>query len=160
MSHPTQGQNHIPPEVASNLAALILRSVSIEPSGCWIRTRRDGTPHDWYTKVHTPVDGKRTYFYAHRIMFVRSHGPIPEGFTVDHLCEVPACCNPAHLRAVPHHANVLRSRTNFYAINARKTHCIHGHELPPYRRGGKRNCVECRRLASARYRARKRGAAA
>lgn len=38
--------------------------------------------------------------YAHRVAFEIHHGPIPEGFEVDHICHVTDCVNPEHLRAV------------------------------------------------------------
>jgi hypothetical protein len=89
-------------------------------------------------------------------MCTYAHGPIPDGYTVDHLCNVRLCCNPDHLKAVPHHENVNRGENNFYAINARKTHCVRGHELPPYVVGGVRICKACRIIAQREYRARKR----
>lgn len=158
MTHPTQGQNPIPVELAQELAPVILRDTVCEPDGCWIRTK--SVKSNGYTHVSRRVDGERRYYLAHRVMLVATTGVDLSGLTVDHVCEVRACCNPEHLRASEHHKNVLRSRNNPYAINARKTHCIHGHELPPYKRGGKRKCAECRRIASAEYRSRRAGVGA
>jgi hypothetical protein len=53
-------------------------------------------------------------------VFVHYYGEIPEGLTIDHMCERPACVNPKHLQAVTHRQNVLRSRKNFYAVKARQ----------------------------------------
>lgn len=158
MSHPTQGQNPISRDLAESFIDRIMRTIEQRAGGCWVRTVSLNS--QGYSHVSRRPDGKRTYYYAHRIMYVAFVGPIPDGHTIDHICEVRACCNPQHLRAVVHGDNVLRGRNNPYAINARKTHCIRGHELPPYERGKTRRCRECARLYQAAYAARKRSEAA
>ena len=40
-------------------------------------------------------NGRQTY--AHRVSYQLHVGPIPPGHFVLHRCDVPACCNPAHL---------------------------------------------------------------
>jgi hypothetical protein len=81
-------------------------------------------------------------------------GPIPDGLHLDHLCRVRHCVNPAHLEPVTHAENVLRGE-GISAVNARKTHCKHGHPLSGenlyLRPDGGRQCRECRRQASLRY---------
>ena len=41
---------------------------------------------------------KPTEMYAHRYAWVKANGPIPEGAEIDHICHIPLCCNPDHLR--------------------------------------------------------------
>jgi hypothetical protein len=43
-------------------------------------------------------DGRCSVDYGHRIAFEVTYGPPPDGMAVMHTCDVPACCNPAHLR--------------------------------------------------------------
>lgn len=49
---------------------------------------------------------------------------------IDHLCRNTLCVNPDHLEPVTNKENSLRG-VSFSAVNARKTHCIHGHEYTP-----------------------------
>lgn len=91
---------------------------------------------------------------VHRLAYEVLVGPIPEGMEIDHLCRVRNCMEPAHLEAVTRRVNSLRSES-FAAINARKTHCIHGHEFTPentyYRTPTHRQCRQCGREAALRY---------
>jgi hypothetical protein len=41
--------------------------------------------------------GERRQAQAHRVSWRLAHGDIPEGISVLHSCDVPACENPAHL---------------------------------------------------------------
>lgn len=91
--------------------------------------------------------------YAHHFAYELHKGPIPEGLTLDHLCRVRACVNPDHLEAVTQRENTLRG-TSAIAVNAKKTHCNHGHAFVPANTGqtgrGGRYCKECGRIKSLR----------
>lgn len=83
---------------------------------------------------------------VHKIAYQKARGPIAEGLTLDHRCLNRACFNPDHLELVTGRVNTLRSG-NPCAKNARKTHCIRGHELPTDRNSrGKRECATCRKI--------------
>lgn len=104
--------------------------------------------------------GSRGYpVKAHRIAYGLLAGEIPDGSILDHVCHngdkcCPggdsclhrACVNPGHLEPVTNEENILRGNWG-PVVNARKTHCIHGHEFTEentYRpkRGG-RQCYAC-----------------
>lgn len=53
------------------------------------------------------ADGSQ--FYAHRRSHELIKGPIPLGYTIDHLCRNKQCVNPWHLEAVTQRENCLRA---------------------------------------------------
>lgn len=96
----------------------------------------------------------RRKLMAHRVVYELREGAIPEGFQLDHLCRNRACVFPGHLEPVIARTNVLRG-TGHSAVNARKTHCIHGHEFTDENTyidpRGWRACRACGREAQRRY---------
>jgi hypothetical protein len=91
---------------------------------------------------------------AHRYIYERLVGPIPEGLTIDHLCKNTRCVNPRHLEPVTAGVNTLRG-DGPSGQNLRKTHCMRGHEFTPENirrtsRGG-RGCIACFREYDARW---------
>ncbi len=111
-----------------------------DEDGCWLWTAaldQDGYGLFW--------DGRKTV-RAHRWAYEQLHGPIPEGRELDHLCRTHACVRSSHLEPVTQRENILRG-VGFAAANARKTHCLRGHEFTPentyVREGGWRVCRQC-----------------
>jgi hypothetical protein len=97
--------------------------------------------------------------FVHRLMYEWTFGSIPEGMQLDHLCRNRACCNPAHLEPVTRRENILRGASP-HAKNARKTHCVNGHEFTPentYEPPGMPGCRHCRLCLSERSRGRPSG---
>jgi len=93
---------------------------------------------------------------AHRVSYNLFKGWIPEDLEIDHICNVRSCVNPDHLRAVTGRFNTLRGNC-VSAVNARKTHCIHGHKFSPdniYTKPGAppyyRACRKCLGVSSRR----------
>lgn len=110
----------------------------------WTATRQScGYGHFWH---NGRMEG------AHRFAWKEANGPIPEGMTIDHLCKVRHCVNPAHMDVVTLKENLRRS-DGACAINGRKTHCSRGHPFDDVNTGQWRNeryCKACRRGVRAR----------
>jgi hypothetical protein len=74
---------------------------------------------------------------AHRLAYIRSKGPVPDGYDIDHLCRNRSCVNPDHLEAVTRRDNIRRgARTKLnpdivkelrvlYAVNMLCQHTEH-----------------------------------
>lgn len=93
---------------------------------------------------------------AHRLSYETFIGPIPEGLTIDHLCNNTSCINPQHLQPKTQKDNTLSSKINIATINKAKTHCPKGHEYNIVNtfvhKDGRRDCRTCRNASSlARY---------
>lgn len=73
-------------------------------SPCWIWQR--GLDNKGYGQIIR--SGKR--IRAHVIYYRRYVDDVPTGMELDHLCRVPACCNPEHLEAVTHADNMRRAK--------------------------------------------------
>lgn len=112
---------------------------------CWLWTGALGGHNDSYGRFQ--VDGKM--HPAHRWHYEQIHGPINRFLVLDHLCKRTRCVSDLHLEIVTQQTNVLRGN-GFTAINAVKTHCLHGHEFTAenteVRSNGHRRCITCRRL--------------
>jgi hypothetical protein len=132
----------------TDLPERISTKIAVDPNGCWLWT---GAKTRGYGSAS--FDGRR--YRAHRLTYELLVGPIPEGLTLDHLCRVTACVNPAHLEPVTQKENIRRGETG---ENMRsKTHCPMGHPfdekntyLDPK---GHRRCRECRRQYRQTWRA-------
>ena len=63
------------------------------PDDCWEFTgsRKGGKQPYGNIGLNGKVD------VAHRVAYMVSKGPIPEGMVVRHTCNNPPCCNPNHL---------------------------------------------------------------
>jgi hypothetical protein len=92
--------------IRGHVAALKVRWIEEDrghETPCWIW--QGATIGKGYGRVNVP---ERETF-AHVVEWEKVNGPVPEGLELDHLCRVPACCNPAHLEAVTHAENMRRA---------------------------------------------------
>lgn len=108
--------------------------------GCWLWT---GHLNMGYGQFFIKRKGKTKRFLAHRFSFSLVK-PIPRGMTLDHLCRVRHCVNPAHLEPVSNAENVLRGNSPT-AIAHRTGLCGRGHPLGPPNSRGQRPCPICRK---------------
>lgn len=124
---------------------------------CWVWTA--GLNHEGYGKFW--LNGRT--IAAHRVAYILTSGPIPEGLTIDHLCRVRACVRPDHLEAVTIQENLARAPLALGGFNARKTHCPQGHAYDEantrVRPDGRRLCRSCDRARSAQRWAKQRAVA-
>lgn len=123
----------------------IMRRVTKADDGCWIfggYLNRTG-----YGQVTLSHEEGRAL--VHRVVYMRLVGPIGAGLDLDHLCRVPACCNPTHLEPVTHAENIRRGlfpaalRAKYAAL----THCGSGHPRTSANvrltKEGRRRCRPC-----------------
>jgi hypothetical protein len=115
----------------------------------WATVNKTSTCWQWLGSQHKGYGRFRVNgceWPAHRWAYELTHRPIPDGLQIDHLCRNRACVNPAHMELVTARENVLRG-TGLTAINARKTHCAHGHPFDEvntkHRPNGGRRCKAC-----------------
>jgi hypothetical protein len=148
-----------------------LAYVANDDNGCWIwQGYRNPGGYGMFGGLRRGL--------AHRFSYEHYVGPIPAGLQMDHLCNVPACVNPAHLEPVTRKENMRRAherreRNGLYLYsgvaeaNGTKTHCVNGHELTPenvyYEKSNKssalgpaRKCRACRARRRREYNERQR----
>lgn len=131
-------------------------------TGCWLWTAYKNPRGYGQFGVGSRSDGTASVRPAHRWAYEHWVGPIAERLTIDHLCRVRECVNPAHLEAVTQAVNTSRGQT-LQAENAAKTHCHQGHEFTPENtlignngHGSSRICRTCKRERQRRRRERLR----
>lgn len=68
----------------------------------WAKVDRRGPDECWPWTASLLTDGYGNFRFegkawpAHRWLWVQTHGPIPDGLVVRHVCDNPPCVNPAH----------------------------------------------------------------
>lgn len=125
----------------------LMKSVEVVTDSCWIWTgplERDGYARQM--KVGSRTDNTRKMVRPHRFSYTQFVGPIPDGYTIDHLCRIRCCVNPEHLEPVSAAENTQRG------YRATKMYCRHGHPLFGDNMGlvtktGFRFCRTCHRQA-------------
>jgi hypothetical protein len=73
-------------------------------SGCWLWTAAT-------IRGYGQIALNRKPAYAHRLSWELAHGPIPDGLSVLHTCDVPLCVRPDHLFLGSQQDNLTDART-------------------------------------------------
>lgn len=124
---------------------------------CWLWTGSIGTRG--YGFIHVRELGKSRTILVHRYAYILHSGSIPARQTLDHLCRIRHCVNPAHLEVVSRWENVRRGNT-ITGNNMRKIVCKHGHvfdtENTYIDKNGGRHCLACQEHRDRAYKAKKR----
>lgn len=131
----------------------VYRRIEVHPLGCWNWT--GAVNHGGYGIIQLGRGSGTDR--THRVVYEAEVGPIPDEYTIDHLCQNPACCNPTHLEPVTRAENARRQNAAGRGNGNRdRTHCQRGHpfdEANTYiRPDGNRTCRACRNAAHYRWR--------
>lgn len=109
-------------------------------NNCWEWTgfqTKEGYGRFWFKGKSIPT---------HHFPYIIEDIEIPKGMHLDHLCRNTICVNKKHTEIVTPTENTLRG-IGPTAINAKKTHCIHDHELSGENliitKKGNRQCKRC-----------------
>lgn len=127
---------HIPED-----AKFTMRDRRVEPcpmTGCWLWT--GSLSRGGYGECHAEGASCRK---AHRMVWQRLVGPIPDGMVLDHICRERSCVNPDHLRVVTRRQNALENSLGLTAINAKRVDCLVCGEPLGYDNRGRRECRPC-----------------
>jgi hypothetical protein len=93
------------------------------PKRFWAKVQRTATCWSWTGWIndhgygHFGVNNTKTV-KAHRYAYELLVGSIPAGLVLDHLCQVRACVNPAHLEPVTMAENTRRAVAARQAVSA------------------------------------------
>ncbi len=75
----------------------IFRTCKINENGCWIWQGYKCAPRNQYGLTSLAINGPKKKCLSHRAAYILWKGVIPCDFFVLHSCDIPLCCNPAHL---------------------------------------------------------------
>jgi HNH endonuclease len=97
----------------------ILSRIQVHPTtGChlWLGCRD--------SRGYGRVTINQKLLFVHRVVWKYFKGDIPAGMVLDHLCLVPRCCNPEHIRVTTLAENTMAPGSRALgAVNSRKTCC-------------------------------------
>lgn len=113
----------------------------VDEKGCWIFAGckdRSG---------YGIIKYQNKNFKAHRYMFLKHKGSIPDGLVIRHACNTTSCINPSHLLLGTQAQNMQDK------IESKKSWCAGGHELTyqnSYRYNNRTICKTCKAIIRAK----------
>src|ERR1039458_3434543 len=113
-------------EITIQIEQRFWRRVEQTEDECW--EWLGGLDKDGYGQMTIRCHGKQVCFRAHRLSLLIHQRPLEMGSQIDHLCRNKRCVRPDHLEVVTSKENNARSNSPS-ALNAKKTHCLRGHEF-------------------------------
>lgn len=122
------------------ILAKVRERVELTETGCWywkLKKTEGG-----YARMYF----KGQYHAVTRLVYAAVHGPFDKNLDICHTCDNPACCNPQHIWAGEHQANLQDGSKKKRLQGQWKTHCKRGHplsgdNLSPYSKF--RGCLIC-----------------
>ena len=123
--------NSVP--VPARVAQRAYERVEVNEDGCWISTY--SVASHGYAQIGWQDAGSRHVVLAHRAAWVHVNGQMPLGMTLDHLCKVRRCVNPAHLRMLPNYENARRTHGRDWPLGQ----CANGHDATHLKKSTRSN---------------------
>lgn len=117
------------------------------PTPCWIWTGPVDPKGYGKTVVGSRQNNTRRTERVHLAAYREIVGPVGEGLTLDHMCEMKTCWNPEHLDECTNAENKRRAR--WRAHTCRRGH-LRTEESVYIRPNGKLQCRLCRKLETLR----------
>lgn len=85
--------------------------VGVNDKGCHSVVSHKLNADGYFRKVFKTATGK-SWVMFHRFVWEQEKGPIPEGYTIDHLCNNRACCNIHHLQVLTRTDHAVKTNIN------------------------------------------------
>jgi len=130
------------------IAQRMVRGSTRDPNGCVIWRRAKNSRG--YGCIY--FEGKVRL--AHRVAWYLEYEKWPDpSLVVDHICEVKACVNVAHLRLLTSAENIARSPLSPMNAKLSRTGCCRGHDYTPETvridSKGHRQCRLCEKIRAS-----------
>lgn len=93
-------------------------TLRVTVDGCIVSTSHK-TNKDGYLRIRgdrVTGAGRKPLIMAHRLVWEKIHGEIPEGHEVDHICGTRGCINECHLQVLSRAAHLDKTNRDRYAV--------------------------------------------